>query len=154
MTLTQYMDPDRFPLTTWTGLTAREQFVEDAVRLGRLREYLGTGVTPTEEQSLRLAELEEKAAARPFLIDEAEAAGRGLRMVVARQVRPVEDFRGGAALWFAPAATGAYANAVALADRATAIRAAEVFDAPGRLVIQPTAQAAPDRDGPPHFIAE
>lgn len=76
-------------------------------------------------------------------------------MAIARQVRPVEEFRGGAELWFAPAATGVYSRAVDIVDRATAIRAAGVFDAAGTLVILPmTILAAPEPDVSPHFIVE
>ncbi len=70
MTLPQYMDPRRFPLTTQPGLTPRLQFMIDAVNLDQLRAYLADGVTPTEEQWIRLSELEEKAKARQTLIDQ------------------------------------------------------------------------------------
>jgi hypothetical protein len=75
MTLAEYMSPKLFPLTAQNGLTPRHQFVIDAADLDQLRSYLGTGVTPTEEQWLRLAELEEKAKARPGLTDGAETTG-------------------------------------------------------------------------------
>jgi hypothetical protein len=68
MTLTEYMDPRRFPLTTQSGQTPRLQFMIDAVNHDQLRAYLETGVTPTEEQWHRLCELEEKAKARPELL--------------------------------------------------------------------------------------
>ena len=68
MTLAQYMDPDRFPLTTQAGLTPHMQFLNDVMGLDKLQAYLADGVTPTEEQWLRMAELEEKAKARPGLI--------------------------------------------------------------------------------------
>jgi len=68
LTLTEYMSPERFPLTTRTGLTPRLQFVTDAAELERLRAVLATGVTPTEEQWIRLGELEEKEQARPTLL--------------------------------------------------------------------------------------
>jgi hypothetical protein len=68
MTLSEYMDPRRFPLTTQAGQTPRLQFLIDAVNLDQLREYLADGVTPTEEQWHRLSELEEKAKARPVLL--------------------------------------------------------------------------------------
>jgi hypothetical protein len=75
LSLEEYMSPRLFPLTTRDGLTPREQFQIDAADLDHLSEYLATGVTPTEEQWLRLAELEEKAAARAALAAELEAAG-------------------------------------------------------------------------------
>jgi hypothetical protein len=68
VTLAEYLDPRRFPLTTRPGLTPRLQFLADAADHDRLREYLATGVTPTEEQWAWLSELEEKAKARPALL--------------------------------------------------------------------------------------
>ncbi|HVK16027.1 MAG TPA: hypothetical protein VM533_03700 [Fimbriiglobus sp.] len=68
MTLAEYMSPKLFPLTTQPGLTPRMQFMIDAVNYDQLREYLATGVTPTEEQWIRLSELEDKARARPALM--------------------------------------------------------------------------------------
>ena len=68
MTLAEYMSPKLFPLTTQPGLTPRMQFMIDAVNYDQLREYLATGVTPTEEQWIRLGELEEKEQARPTLL--------------------------------------------------------------------------------------
>ena len=68
MTLSEYMDPRRFPLTTQVGQTPRLQFMIDAVNLEQLHEYLADGVTPTEEQWHRLSELEEKAKVRPGLL--------------------------------------------------------------------------------------
>lgn len=70
MTLAEYMRPRHFPLSTQPGLTPRLQFMIDAVNLDQLHEYLETGVTPTEEQWLRLSELEDKAKARPALLAE------------------------------------------------------------------------------------
>lgn len=78
MTLSEYMDPRRFPLTTQSGQTPRIQFLMDAVSLDQLREYLADGITPTEEQWALLAELKEKAKARPALLaqlGEADPAG-------------------------------------------------------------------------------
>lgn len=68
MTLDEYLSPKLFPLTTREGLTPREQFRLNAADLDRLREVLGTDTTPTERQWLILAELEDKAAARPELL--------------------------------------------------------------------------------------
>jgi hypothetical protein len=68
VTLSEYLDPTRFPLTTRVGLSARRQFETDASHLAKLRAYLADGVTPTEEQWLRLVELEEKEKARPALV--------------------------------------------------------------------------------------
>jgi hypothetical protein len=73
VTLSEYLDPARFPLTARPGLSARDQFRLDAAHLARLRAYLADGVTPTEEQWLRLAELEEKERSRQGLIGEAQA---------------------------------------------------------------------------------
>jgi hypothetical protein len=68
VTLDEYMSPERFPLTTRPGLSAADQFRLDAAHLAKLRAYLGGGVTPTEDQWLRLEELEEKETARPALL--------------------------------------------------------------------------------------
>ena len=68
MTLDEYMDPRRFPLTTRLGLTPRLQFLADAADLDRLYAQFAAGDTPTEELWLKLAELEEKAKVRPSLL--------------------------------------------------------------------------------------
>ena len=76
MTLAEYMSPKLFPLTTQAGQTPRLQFMMDAANLDQLREYLAYGVTPTDEQWLRLAELEEKAKARPGLFAQIDRFGK------------------------------------------------------------------------------
>ena len=76
VTLSEYMDPERFPLTTQDGLTPRLQFLNDVMDLDKLRSYLADGVTPTEEQWLRLTELEEKAKARPGLFAQLDEVDR------------------------------------------------------------------------------
>jgi hypothetical protein len=70
MNLSQYLDGNRFPLTSRPWLPPRQQIDHDAADLDSLREYLAGGVTPTADQWARLAELEEKAAARSGLIDQ------------------------------------------------------------------------------------
>jgi hypothetical protein len=74
MTLAEYLDSARFPLTTQPGLRPGEQFLTDAESLGQLRGHLGAGGVLTDWQRARLAELEEKEKARSGLIDEAEVA--------------------------------------------------------------------------------
>lgn len=68
MTLQEYPEPTRFSLTTRVGLSAADQFRLDAAHLAKLRAYLAGDVTPTEDQWLRLEEMEEKAKARPELL--------------------------------------------------------------------------------------
>jgi hypothetical protein len=68
VTLDEYMNPRRFPLTTRPGLTPRLQFLADTADLDRLYALFADGDTPTEELWLKLAELEEKAKARPALL--------------------------------------------------------------------------------------
>jgi hypothetical protein len=74
VTLSEYLDPTRFPLTTRVGLSASKQFQIDSVHFAKLRAYLADGVTPTEEQWLRLTELEEKEKARPELLAQVNEA--------------------------------------------------------------------------------
>jgi hypothetical protein len=68
VTLDEYLDPRRFPLTTRPGLTPRLQFLADAADLDRLYAQFAAGDTPTEELWLMWDELEEKAMARPALL--------------------------------------------------------------------------------------
>jgi hypothetical protein len=77
MTLAEYLDPTRFPLTTRAALSAADQFRLDAAHLAKLRAYLAGDVTPTEDQWLRLEELEEKAKARPELLARLGGADAG-----------------------------------------------------------------------------
>jgi hypothetical protein len=67
VTLAEYLDPSRFPLTTQAGFTPRKQLAIDAVDLDLVREYLDEGGTLDGELAARLAELEEKEKARPAL---------------------------------------------------------------------------------------
>jgi hypothetical protein len=61
MTLAEYMDPSRFPLTTQKGLSASDQLFIDAFNLDQSREYLARGGVMDEEGQARQVELEEKA---------------------------------------------------------------------------------------------
>jgi hypothetical protein len=60
MTITEYTDPARFPLTTQRGLSARNQLLIDAVNFDALRKFLDEGGIPGENQRGRWAELQEK----------------------------------------------------------------------------------------------
>jgi hypothetical protein len=75
MTLAEYLDPSRFPLTTQDGLTPRVQLAYDAYNLAQLRELRDDGRDLTEDEQARLAELEKKSVARPALLDELVEAG-------------------------------------------------------------------------------
>jgi hypothetical protein len=70
MTLAEYLDPYRFPLTTHAGFTPRKQLVIDALDLDLVREYLDEGGTLDDRQAAWRAELEEKEKARPWLFAE------------------------------------------------------------------------------------
>jgi hypothetical protein len=60
MTLAEYMDPNRFPVTTQVGLSPKGQLMIDAVNYDALREYVEEGGALSDEQEKRLAELQEK----------------------------------------------------------------------------------------------
>lgn len=65
MTAAEYTHPGRFPLTTLAGLTFDEQLALDRLRLARLLRLRGDGHLSAGGEVAQLAELEEKAAARP-----------------------------------------------------------------------------------------
>jgi hypothetical protein len=58
----EYLDPERFPLTTQRGLTLQQQQLLDAANLDDLREWLAQGKALSDAQRRALAELEEKAS--------------------------------------------------------------------------------------------
>lgn len=68
MTIDEYLDPERFPLTTRPGLSPGQQFRADAYDLKRLREYVSAGGAVSDRKRARLAELEAKEQARPALL--------------------------------------------------------------------------------------
>lgn len=60
MKLADYMSQARFPLTSQSGLSVKEQFMIDAFNLDQLTEYQSQGNHLNEEQKRILAELQEK----------------------------------------------------------------------------------------------
>ena len=73
MTVDEYMDPQRFPLTTQKGLSPEQQMMIDAFNLDSMREGLELGEVYEGEALARSGELEEKAAHRPRLYQELRA---------------------------------------------------------------------------------
>lgn len=71
MTLEDYMDPSRFPLTTQKGLTPHQQFLIDAMNFDDLAEAVELDRPMDEETAARWAELQEKRAAWPQVRTEA-----------------------------------------------------------------------------------
>lgn len=59
MTITEYLDPKRFPLTTQADYEPKEQLMMDAFNYDQLKEYLEDH-QPTEHQAKLFAELAEK----------------------------------------------------------------------------------------------
>lgn len=76
MTLAEYMDPARFPLTTQKGLTPEQQMMIDAVNYDDLREMEAAGRPLTGDTARRAAELRTKNAARAGVAAELNARGR------------------------------------------------------------------------------
>jgi hypothetical protein len=71
MTLAEYLDSARFPLTTQAGLTPRQQMMMDAFNLDAIREAVEEeGAVLTAEEQARYAELQEKAKHRTRLLEE------------------------------------------------------------------------------------
>lgn len=68
MTLAEYMDPAKFPLTTQKGLNPQQQLMIDAVNYDDLAPYEELGKAMSDEQKRIWAELQQKHAARPELI--------------------------------------------------------------------------------------
>jgi hypothetical protein len=64
MTTGEYSEADRFPLTTWAGITAQTQALTDCCGLEELRAVRARWNKLTRLQRDRLAELEAKAARR------------------------------------------------------------------------------------------
>jgi hypothetical protein len=61
VTLNEFADVTRFPLTTWPGLSAEAQALSDACDLEELRSVGARWNRLTRLQRGRLAELEQKA---------------------------------------------------------------------------------------------
>jgi hypothetical protein len=62
VTSAEFTDAIRFPLTTWPGMEARAQAMNDACALETLRVDRARWNKLTRTQRTRLAELEEKAS--------------------------------------------------------------------------------------------
>src|ERR1700722_3355947 len=73
MKLSDYMNPEKFPLTSQKGLSAEKQFMLDAYNLDQIKQHLGQGGTLTDDQQALLKELTDKAEARPELMPEVTA---------------------------------------------------------------------------------
>lgn len=61
----EYLDPQRFPLTTQGGLDIKGQMMIDAFNYDSVMELIDSGADLTEEQKARRAELQEKIKAQP-----------------------------------------------------------------------------------------
>lgn len=61
----EYLDPQRFPLTTQEGLDIKGQMMIDAFNHDSVMELIDSGADLTEEQKARWAELQEKIKAQP-----------------------------------------------------------------------------------------
>jgi hypothetical protein len=82
MTLSDYMSPEKFPLTSQRGLLAEQQFKIDAFNHDQMKEYLEQGGHLDADQQARWKELQEKVAAHPALLEDmerikVEAAAKG-----------------------------------------------------------------------------
>jgi hypothetical protein len=77
MTLTDYLDEARFPLTTRPGLTARRQLLIDYFNHDALKEFLVDGGTPDAEQVAIWCELSEKLRHNARLLAELAGAEAG-----------------------------------------------------------------------------
>jgi DNA-binding GntR family transcriptional regulator len=73
MTLTEYMDPAKFPLTTQKGLSPQQQMMIDAMNYDDLREMEEAGRAIEGESAERAAELRAKHDARPEVTAELKA---------------------------------------------------------------------------------
>lgn len=73
MTLTEYMDPAKFPLTTQKGLSPQKQMMLDSMNYDDLAPYEEEGRAMSEEQKEIWAELRAKRDARPEVTAELKA---------------------------------------------------------------------------------
>lgn len=67
MTADEYLDRERFPLTTQGNLTLDQQMMIDAVNYDALNDLHQQGQPMSETQTARLQELDRKVAAFPAL---------------------------------------------------------------------------------------
>ena len=75
MTLAEYLDPKRFPLTTQDGLPPAKQVFIDCVNIDALAEWREAGNTPDPDDQAQIAELDAKKAAMPEIRKELSASG-------------------------------------------------------------------------------
>lgn len=73
MTVAEYMDPARFPLTTQGNLDPRQQMMIDAFNYDDLAAVEDEGREMTPAEAARWVELQAKREARPGLIAELKA---------------------------------------------------------------------------------
>jgi hypothetical protein len=64
MTEAEYLDPQRFPLTTQAGLSLKSQKMIDAINHDDIKRMLDEGRRLEEDLQARLKEYEEKAKLR------------------------------------------------------------------------------------------
>jgi hypothetical protein len=74
MTLSEYMDPGHFPLTTQRGLSPKNQLLIDSFNYDQGREAVESGEQFTAEDQARWAELRAKMAEQPRLLREPREA--------------------------------------------------------------------------------
>ncbi len=79
MTLAEYMDPERFPLTTQKGLRPEQQLMIDAFNYDDVRTDREEGREVRPEDAALVAELEAKNAARAEVMAELRAKERAGR---------------------------------------------------------------------------
>ncbi len=78
MTLDDYMDREKFPMTSQGGLAADQQMLIDAFNHDQLKEFLEEGGEPSERQKAIWKELQEKIPAQPELLRQLrDAKGAG-----------------------------------------------------------------------------
>jgi hypothetical protein len=77
MTLTEYLDATRFPITTQKGLDPSGQLLIDAYNIDRFREWAEAGELTSERQRAGWAELVVKAMHLARLAREVRAAEKG-----------------------------------------------------------------------------
>lgn len=77
MTLDEYMDKGKFPVTTQDGLKPSEQLFIDAYNYDALKEKFEAGKPLTDVQGKALAEFEEKMKEYDKLVREAAAQEGG-----------------------------------------------------------------------------
>ena len=70
LTLSDYMDAEKFPITSQEGLSPSQQFRIDAFNYDSLIQYLDEGGTLNDQQKAILKELEVKIPAQKILKSE------------------------------------------------------------------------------------